>query len=277
MAPRQKRAKKAILAKKNITGRQLARVSAVNYRETLWSELYPGNRHTVTCLQPAVLASEIALDLAPDQHKRVVWRMDGGAGSDEELCWLLARHYQLVAKGTSNRRAQALAKQVKRWDAFENAWLAEIPPYTDFGRPVQVFVKKRLKQDEFVYSYYVSTLALPSKARLMRYYQDRGAAEVEQFRNDKGGLFLEARRKQRFAAQKALILLTDLAHNLLADFHRQALADSPFASFGLKRIVRDLLEMPGTLVFDGSQLKRIDLLASHPHAKSLLICLKRYL
>ncbi len=255
----------------------MARVSAVKYRETIWSELYPGNRHTVTCLQPAVLASEIALDLAPDQRKRVVWRMDGGAGSDEEIRWLLARHYQIVAKGTSNRRAQALAKQVKRWDAFEDAWLAEITPYADFGRPVQVFVKKRYKHGEFVYSYYVSTLALPSKAHFMRYYQDRGAAEVEQFRNDKGGLFLEARRKQSFAAQKALILLTDLAHNLLATFHRQALTNSPFAAFGLKRIVRDLLEMPGNLVFAGSQLKRIELLASHPHAKSLLICLKNYL
>ncbi len=263
--------------KKNITGRQLARVSAVNYRETIWSELYPGNRHTVTCLRPAVLASETALDLAPDQHKRVVWRMDGGAGSDEEIRWLLARHYHIVAKGTSNRRAQALAKQVKRWDAFDDAWLAEVTPYTDFGRPVQVFVKKRLKQGEFVYSYYVSTLTLPSNARFMRYYQDRGAAEIEQFRNDKGGLFLEARRKQSFPAQKALILLTDLAHNLLADFHRQSLTGSPFASFGLKRIVRDLLEMPGNLVFENTQLKRIDLLASHPHAELLLFCLKKYL
>jgi len=224
-----------------------------------------------------VFASEIALDLAPEQHKRVVWRMDGGAGSDEQLGWLLARNYHIIAKGTSNRRAEALAKQVNRWDPFEDAWLAEVTPYADFGRPVQVFVKKRLKKGEFVYSYYVSTLTLPSKARFMRYYQARGGAEVEQFRNDKGGLFLQARRKQSFAAQKALILLTDLAHNLLADFHHHALSDSPFAGFGLKRIVRDLLQIPGRLVFEDAQLKRIDLLSSHPHAKSLLTCLKKYL
>ena len=262
--------------KKNITGRQLARVSAVTYRETIWSELYPGNRHTVTCLQPAVLASEIALDLAPDHHKRIVWRMDGGAGSDEELRWLLARNYQIVAKGTSNRRAEALAKQVKRWDRFQDAWLAEVASPVDFGQPVQVFVKKRYKHDKFVYSYYVSTLKLPSKGRFMTCYQDRGGAEVEQFRNDKGGLQLEARRKRSFPAQKALILLTDLAHNLLADFHRQALVGSAFEPFGLKRIVRDLLQIPGRLVFEHSQLKRIELLASHPHAKTLLICLKKY-
>ena len=38
--------------KRNLTGRQLARVSAINYRETVWSELYPGNRHTITCRRP---------------------------------------------------------------------------------------------------------------------------------------------------------------------------------------------------------------------------------
>jgi len=223
-----------------------------------------------------VLGSESALDLAPAHHKRVVWRMDGGAGSDEELRWLLARNYYIVAKGTSNRRAEALAKQVKRWDAYQDAWLAEVAPPADFGRPVQVFVKKRLKNDEFVYSYYVSTLKLPSKGRFMTHYQDRGGAEVEQFRNDKGGLQLAARRKRSFAAQKTLILLTDLAHNLLADFHRQALVGSQFEPFGLKRIVRDLLQIPGRLVFEHSQLKRIELLTAHPHAKPLLICLEKY-
>jgi hypothetical protein len=202
--------------------------------------------------------------------------MDGGAGSDEELRWLLARNYQIVAKGTSNRRAEALAKQVKRWDVFQDAWLAEVNSPVDFGRPVQVLVKKRRKHDEFVYSYYVSTLKLPSKGRMMTYYQDRGGAEVEQFRHDKGGLHLEARRKRSFAAQKALILLTDLTHNLLADFHRQALVGSPFEPFGLKRIVRDLLQIPGRLLFENSQLKRIELLSSHPHTKTLLSCLEKY-
>ena len=43
---------------KNVTGRQLARVSAIKYRETIWSEIYAGNRHTITCLRPAVEAVE---------------------------------------------------------------------------------------------------------------------------------------------------------------------------------------------------------------------------
>ncbi len=97
-------------------GRQLGRVSAINYRETIWSDLFPGNYHTVQCFQPAVLATETALDLSEQQRKRVVWRMDGGAGSDEQLRWLLGRGYQVLCKGLSNRRADALARDVHRWD-----------------------------------------------------------------------------------------------------------------------------------------------------------------
>ena len=76
-------------------------------------------------------------------------------------------------------------------------------------------------------------------------YDARGGAEVEQFRQDKSGLGLEARRKRSFTGQQGYILLTDLAHNLLTDFAHYGLADSSMAGFGPKRIVRDLLNMPG--------------------------------
>jgi hypothetical protein len=242
----------------------------------MWSELYPGNRHTVKCLEPAVLATENALDLAPERRNRVVWRIDGGAGSDDRLRWLLSRGYQLVAKGTSSRRAHALAQQVTRWDPYGDAWLGVVAPPVDFGCPVQVWVKKRLKDDKFLHSYYVTTLKLPSKAAFMAAYDARGGAEVEQFRNDKSGLHLDARRKRRFPAQTALILLTDLAHNLLAHFHHRALVGTGFEHFDTKRIVRDLLAIPGRLVFEGSQLKSIFLLDTHPYAEEIILCLIKY-
>ena len=259
-----------------MTGRQLARVSAIHYHETIWSDVFAGNRHTVSCLQPAVLAAESALALAPQRRGRVVWRLDGGAGSDEQVQWLLGRGYQVIAKGMSNRRAEALTRQVARWDPYQDAWLGRVEPPLDYARPVQVWVKRRLKEGQYRHSYYLTSLTFPSKAAMMACYDQRGGAEVEQFRNDKNGLHLAARRKRLLAAQSGLVLLTDLAHNLLADFHHRALVGSPFESFGPKRIVRDLLAIPGRVVFDGSQVKRIDLLASHPHADEMLICLERY-
>lgn len=251
-------------------------MSAIQYRETIWSGLYPGNRHTVQCLKPAVLAVASSLELDERQRRRTVWRLDGGAGSDEHIRWLLAQDYHVVAKGMSNRRAEALARQVQRWDASGDYWIGEVPPPVDYGRPVRVFVKKRLKKDHFVHSYYIATLNLPSKKLYLQYYNDRGGAEVEQFRNDKQGLALAARRKRRFYGQLGYILLTDLAHNLLAHFYHQALLDSPFESYGPKRIIRDLLATPGNLVFDDDKLVRIELQSQMKNAEDLLICLERY-
>jgi hypothetical protein len=257
--------------------RQLARVNAVSYHETLWSDLFPGNQLTMQCLQQAVLNVESSFELAPDQRKRTLYRLDGGSGTDENLRWLLARGYQVLAKGFSGKRAKALANHVSRWDVDDDqSWLGWVDPPFDLGRPIHVVVKRRLHKGKLKHSYYVTTLSFPSKKALMNRYNQRGGAEIEQFRADKSGLHLSARRKRSFAAQKGLILLTDLTHNLLADFHDRALTDSPFADWGLKRIVRDLLALPGRLHFRSGQLKRIELLASHPYADELIICLEKY-
>lgn len=248
----------------------------VKYRETVWSELYPGNQHTINCFRPAVLAAENALELAQKQRRRTVWRMDGGAGSDDQFRWLLQRGYHVIAKGLSGTRAAALANTVRRWDAYHDYQLAEVTPPVDYGRPVRVFVKRRWKKDEWRHSSYLSTLQLPSKRYFIDYYHQRGGAEVEQFREDKQGLYLAVRRKSSFTGQQGYILLTDVVHNLLADFRNRALCDSRFAGYGLKRIVRDLLHIPGRLHFVGQQLQRVELLKLNQNARDLIICLERY-
>lgn len=228
-------------------------------------------------LQQAVSAVESSFELAPEARKRTLYRLDGGSGTDENLRWLLDRGYQVLGKGFSGKRAKALAAHVSRWDIYDDqSWLGWVEPTFDLGRPVKVVVKRRRHKGKFKHSYYVTTLSFPSKRAFMDRYNQRGGAEIEQFRADKSGLHLSARRKQSFVAQKALILLTDLAHNLLADFHSRGLVDSRFADWGLKRIVRDLLAVPGRLHFGSGQLKRIELLTSHPYADELIICLEKY-
>jgi hypothetical protein len=247
-------------------------VSAVNF----WSQVFPGNRHSSPCLQPAVLAVESVFEFTPTQRQAVGWRLDGGFGSDDNLDWLLARQYQVIAKGASARRAEKLARQVTRWDQFDDTcWLAWVPTPVEFVRPVHTLVKRRLVKDEFRHSYYYGTPHLPSKGDFMRLYNQRGAAETE-FRADKSGLFLSERRKHGLVAQEGLVSLTDLTHNLIADFHHRALAGTPFTGYGPKRIVRDLLAIPARLYFEADELKRIELLATHPYAEKMLICLERY-
>ncbi len=223
-----------------------------------------------------MLAAESSLELTAAQRCRTVWRFDGGAGSDKQLIWLLGRGYQVVGKGMSNRRAEALARQVRRWDRYQDHWLGCVSAPIDYGRPVQVFVKKRLKQDKFVHSYYLTTLKVPSKGYFQALYDNRGGAEVEQFRSDKSGLHLATRQKGSFVAQQGLILLTDLAHNLLANFYQTTLQQTRFRSFGQKRIVNKLLNIPGRLIFEANKLKRVELLSTHENAEDMRICLEKY-
>jgi len=251
-------------------------VSAIDYQETVWSHVFPGNQLTVNCLPDALQGVQSSLELAEKQRKRTVWRMDGGGGSDANFRRLLQQGYQLHAKGLSSSRAAALAKKVSRWDAYGDIWLGEVEPTFDFGRPIRVFVQRRCKKGKFLHNYFVSTMKLPSKKHFLAYYNDRGGAETEQFREDKSGLAMAVRRKQSLTGQMGYIFLTDLAHNLLADFKRHALQGSRFEGYGLKRIIRDLLCMPGVLVFDNHKLVRIDLLSQKQNAPDLLICLERY-
>lgn len=248
----------------------------VKYRETIWSELFAGNRHTVTCFPAALSGVQSSLDLAPEQRQRTVWRFDSGGGSDATFRSLLAQGYQVHAKGISHTRAKALAGQVKRWDEYQDMWLGEVQPTFDLGRPFRLFVQKRVKGDNFMYSYYISTLHLSSKKQFVTSYNARGGAEVAQFREDKSGLSMGIRRKRSLTGQKGYILLTDLAHNLLAHFHRHALVGSCFESYGLKRIVRDLLGTPGRLTFADNKLVKVELLSLKQNAAELLTCLEKY-
>lgn len=229
------------------------------------------------CMQPAVLAMESSFDLAPEQRKRTLYRLDGGSGTDENLRWLLNQGYQTVAKGFSATRAKALARRVQRWDRFDaQSWIGRTTPTFDLGQPIDLLVRKRWHKGKWRCSYYITTLTFPSKRAFMLRYNQRGSAEIEQFRDDKSGLHLSARRKRNFSAQTALVLLTDLTHNLLSDFRHRGLVNSRFANWGSKRIVRDLMSIPGKLYFEYGQLKRIDLLASHPYTDELIICLEKY-
>jgi hypothetical protein len=116
----------------------------------------------------------------------------------------------------------------------------------------------------------------PSLAALAETYDDRAAIEAE-LKADKGGLQLHRRRKQRLAAQEALVLLTDLAHNLLAWTRGWMFPDSPFADAGIYRMVKELLPIPGKVVVEDGHIVKLRLKTSHPLAKPMLVCLARLL
>jgi len=55
-------------------------------------------------------------------------------------------------------------------------------------------------------------------------------------------------------AQEGWLVLTDTAHNLLAWLRPWMLVGSSFETFGPKRLVHDLLTIPGHITFEEGRL-----------------------
>jgi hypothetical protein len=113
-----------------------------------------------------------------------------------------------------------------------------------------------------------------SLAALAEAYDDRAAVEAE-IKAAKGGLQRHRRRKKRLAAQEALVVLTALAHTLLAWTRDWLFRDSPVADAGLYRMVKERFPIPGTVRVEGGQIVKLRLKTSHPLAKPMLACLTR--
>lgn len=254
--------------RRNSYGRQLVRIGATDYREVIASLLYPGTQTSLASLQPAVLTLERVLYLDLLRRQRTLIRLDGGFGSDDNLAWLLNRSYQLIAKGYSGKRAAAYARQVRHWIEVRpgEKWVALSPVQLAFPVPTQtVAVRWLTPKRRWRHALYITTDLNATPVEVVETYDDRGAGEVE-IQTDHMGLLLRRRRKRSFAAQEMLVLLNDLAHNWLAWLHAWVLQDTPFKSFGPKRIIRDLLSIPGEADIVNDELIELRLKASHPYA-----------
>jgi hypothetical protein len=243
------------------------------------SLLYPGNQTSQACLRPTVAAVERLLSLTPAQRRRIVLRLDGGFGTDTNLNWALWRGYHVLAKGYSGKRAKAFARLVTCWQELRpgERWIAPAPvPLRYYRRTQTAVVKWKTEQGTYRHSLLTTSLREYPLGALAEVYDDRAAIEAE-IKADKGGLQLHRRRKRRLAAQEALVLLTDLAHNLLAWTRSWMLRDSPFADAGIYRIIKELLPIPGKVTVKEGQIVKLRLKASHPLAKPMLACLTRSL
>lgn len=226
----------------------------------------------------AVETLERVLGLRPAQRRQVCLRLDAGFGTDPNLDWLLRRNYQLCAKNNSGRRAGAWGAQVQTWQEIEpgRRWVAIPLQQLHFCGPTRTLALRWLdvRKNKFKHALFVVTDLHSPAQQLCHLYDLRGAAEID-IRNDKQGLLLTHRRKRLWHAQETLILLNDLAHNFLSMFRSTALTHTPLASFGPYRLIQEVLNIPGELIFDHEQLIEVHLAQDHPHSHVLLDALPR--
>jgi len=88
-------------------------------------------------------------------------------------------------------------------------------------------------------------------------------------RGSKEGLGLTKRNKRRFAAQEMLVLLAQLAYNLLTWTRNRLVVHRPqLRSFGPLRIVRDLFHITGRIQLD-AQGRILEITLNEAHALAL--------
>lgn len=261
--------------------RYIIRFMVAGYHESLLSVVYPGNRHGYEYFKPALQTLLNHWSWSDAQRQQIIIRSDAEQGTDANLKYTLWCGFQLLMKGYSGRRTQSWVTQTSdtAWQgAPDNAkrWMAPAPVTLRLGRRADAFLLRWLDtKQRYGYATLWSTLSL-SQFALWNTYDGRGGAEIE-FRADKSGLQLHLRRKHSLAAQVAWVLLTDMAHNLLAWLQPWMLANSAFASFGPKRLVNDLLAIPGQLVFENGRLTKVALWETHPYADEMRLCLQNLL
>jgi hypothetical protein len=257
-------------------------VCAPQYHETLLSLLYPGHQTSVNSLRSTVAVLEQFLEIVTrHQRRQVLIRLDAGFGSDANINWLLHRGYHVLSKGYSSMRAVAFARKVRRWQQLDRGkWIAPAPTHLCcryYRRTQTVMLRwQHPKSRRFKYALLICSLWDRDLVHVSDLYDDRARIENE-IKADKGGLLLPRRRKKHLHAQEALVLLTDLAHNILAWTRRFWGAQPAIGHVGLYCIINEILTIPGKLLFQDRQLVKLRLKATHPLAKPVLACLSSIL
>lgn len=276
---------------RNRRGRQLGRVVATLYGEIVEERLYSGKIQLERSLQELVTVTEEAMGLTEARRRRTIVRVDGGGGRDADINWLLKRGYRLMGKVKNWQRSVKLARSVTTWypdpkvPGREAGWVEEPHPYDSPAR--QVAVRRRKKDGKWGYRVLVFSLPNdtlfwlarqplrknPTVTQLMfaalYAYDLRGGGVETTIRGSKEGLGLTRRNKRRFSAQEMLVLLAQLAYNLIT-WTRNLLArhSRPLRKYGILRMVRDVFHISGKVKLN-TQGRILEITLNKQHALAL--------
>ena len=283
---------KGYVAKKpNTYTRQLARMVCGETQEIFTQGLYPGKTNSDAVFKPMLSKLETVLELdTVEKRSRVRLRFDAGFGTDANINYALWRGYRLIGKMYNSRRIQKLVATVEDWVSLPTrkgikgrsaGWVKQ--PHRYGRRTVQVAVRTPKKDGTWSYAVLVSTDLTATLAALVLEYDRRSGAPENSFCQDYQALSLRKYRKASFIAQQVLLLLAELAHNLMIwmktwfieavetpeaasektkNAHRKA--REMLQSRGLKRLRRDILAIPGKVCFQGKKVVGIRINPLYP-------------
>ena len=282
---------------KNRRGRQLGRVIATLYDEIVAEHLYDGKRQLDKSLSQLVTSADKVLELDESKRRRTILRVDAGGGTDEDINWMLNQGFQVLVKVKHWKRSAKLARSVTIWypdpkvEGREVGWVEEPHKY---DKPTRQLAIRKLK-DSGEWSYHVLAFTLTDTqifwlarqpvrrnptseqvlfAVLAAYDLRSGGIETSN-KGSKQGLGLTKRNKRLFSAQEMLVLLAQLAYNLIV-WTRITLttADKRLGQFGILRMVRDVFHIPGRIELDAQgHILQIALHSRQPGASAVVLAL----
>lgn len=261
------------------TGRKLVRVRAAQYQETVWETVVPGRTaESLAVLQEALTQAEQLLGLAGEdeaaQTKRgqVEMRLDSGWGSEAMITWVLARGYQVTGKFKSSSRVRKLVRAITDWQPTSSPGreVAPVPTPVPFVRPLAQYAVRTPSQEKaggYYHAVLFTTCTALEMGAVVDHYDDRAGIEAD-LKSDKGGLGLAVIRKRRLAAQRLVVLLMQLAHNVLIWARQWLAAQAPrLAKCGIVRLVREVWAIPGRVKLSAQVVQRVRLCPDHPRAR----------
>jgi hypothetical protein len=263
------------------TGRKLVRVRIANSQETIWETLVSGRTaESLPVLQEAIQATERLLGLEKQDEQtaskraRTEIRLDSGWGSEGCITWLLERGYQVTGKFKSAQRVGKLVKAITDWQPTSSPGreVACVFQPVPFVHPLQQYAVRTPSQEREGGSYhavvFISRTDL-SMTEVVEEYDKRAGIEAD-LSGDKHGLALGVIRKRRLPAQKIVVLLTGLAHNVLIWAREWLRPAAPhLADYGIVRLIGQVWAAPGRVKITDSRVQCIRLRAAHPGARDI--------
>ena len=150
--------------------------------------------------------------------------------------------------------------------------VAPVPKPVTFVRPLQQYAV-RTPSKEQASGYYHAVVFTSrtdlSMTEVVEQYDGRAGMEAD-LKGDKHGLALAVIRKQRLPAQKIVVLLIQLAHNVLI-WARQWLAKHAprLRQYGIVRLIQEVWAIPGRIKLSDKGIQRVRLRRAHPRARDV--------
>lgn len=263
------------------TGRKLVRVRMAKTQETVWETVVSGRTaESLPVLQEAIRAAERLLGLSgEDEHTaakraRTEIRLDSGWGGQETITWLLTRGYHVTGKFKSAQRVSKLVREISDWQptCSPGRQVAPVPQPVPFVRRLSQYAV-RTPSKEHASGYYHAVVFTSrsevSMTGVIEQYDKRAGMEAD-LKGDKHGLGLAASRKRRLPAQKIMVLLMQLAHNVLIWARGWLIKQAPrLSGYGIVRLIGQVWAIPGRVKLSGTEIRRVRLRREHPRARDV--------